>query len=194
MNLATYNRLAMAFAKMQPTAQADMIHAALGITSDMGELMECLANHQLGGNELDRTNFLEETGDSLWYANLMANSLNSNLPSLHIAAIEAFPANSSLGIAELQTWITISSCRIADHIKAHVIYGKELAVQKIECELGLLAMNIEILAAAFHISLGQILHANIAKLSARYAGKYDASRALDRNKEAERDAIQKAAA
>lgn len=194
MNLVDYAPKALAFASYQATVDQDLIHAALGIVSDTGELIECLANHQVAGKELDRTNLIEECGDVLWFCNLASGSLGASLSNLHLRSVETLAEHGTANIPEVQLWLVVSAARIADHIKASTIYKKPLETSEVERELGAIVRNIEIIAAAWDISLGEIMEANIAKLQARYGAKFDAARALLRNAMAEREAINGAVA
>lgn len=196
MNLIEFGAKALPFAKLQPTMGEDMIHASLGITSDLGELIECVCNHTLGGDPLDRTNFIEEAGDVLWFVNLMATCLDRPLDRLRIEAIEGINIVGvrPIGIEDQNAWLVIASAQIADKIKAHMIYGKPLDAESVERATGYILLGIETLASAWDIPLEEILDANIAKLTARYGAKYDQERALNRDKGAEREAIEAAVA
>lgn len=59
-----------------------MLHSAMGITTEAGELMDQLKRHTIYGSELDEINLMEELGDILWYIALMANTLNVSIEDL----------------------------------------------------------------------------------------------------------------
>lgn len=48
----------------------DLIHAALGVTSEAGELADLIKGHIIYGRELDLVNFVEEAGDLLFFVEL----------------------------------------------------------------------------------------------------------------------------
>jgi len=194
MNLQTFAPKAIAFASIQPTINGNLNHAALGIVSDMGELATCIYDHTIGGAELDRTNFIEECGDILWFANLMADTTKLDLTRAHTLAIEAVGDATPKGANEAQAWVTVTCCEVADLVKAYTIYGKSMPLGKMEFLLGEIILGIEALASPLGITLGEILEANIAKLSARYGEKFSLVKALRRDKQAERDAIDNVAA
>lgn len=51
-----------------------MLHAAMGIATEAGELLDALKKHIFYGKSLDTTNLQEELGDIFWYAAVLADS------------------------------------------------------------------------------------------------------------------------
>lgn len=192
MNMIEYSRKALAFASFQATPKDDMIHAALGMTSDTGELIECLSNHSRYGEPLDRTNLIEECGDVTWFTNLLVHTLGKDLVQVYIQALEKIALEAPLSAQTAADWIVIETARIADAVKAHTIYGKPLDSTTLLASAGATLVGIVYLAANWDITPEQILDANIAKLTARYGAKFDQQRALNRDKDAENAAIEKA--
>lgn len=60
-------------------AQADLIHAHLGMSSETGEIGDCLKKHLVYGQRLDVDNLNEECGDLLWYISLMLTAIGVSL-------------------------------------------------------------------------------------------------------------------
>lgn len=83
MNLYDYQSLASRTAKELPF-ELDLIHAALGITSEAGELATTIKAHVIYEKPLDRANLIEEIGDCLWFLSRMASALDLTLS--HCAA------------------------------------------------------------------------------------------------------------
>lgn len=54
------------------------LHAVLGLSSEVGELMDAVKRHVYYGKTLDRVNLLEEAGDLLWYWALLVSSLDAD--------------------------------------------------------------------------------------------------------------------
>lgn len=50
-----------------------LLHAVLGLTSEVGEFADALKKHLFYGKPLDKINLSEESGDLLWYLALAAN-------------------------------------------------------------------------------------------------------------------------
>lgn len=55
-----------------------LLHGAIGISGEAGELMDAVKKHVLYGKELDRANVLEESGDILWYMSIVLESVGSS--------------------------------------------------------------------------------------------------------------------
>lgn len=52
------------------------LHAAMGICTETGELMDALKKHLIYGKELDLVNIVEEVGDLFWYIAILADAFN----------------------------------------------------------------------------------------------------------------------
>lgn len=74
-----YQKFAMRTAKDFGSYQMNLTHAALGISSDAGELVDAIKKHVIYGKPLDRPNVIEEIGDCLWFLTLAADCLGIRL-------------------------------------------------------------------------------------------------------------------
>ena len=54
----------------------DLLHGALGITGEIGEITQEMIQATIGDRELDKANIKEELGDILWYVAMMARDLD----------------------------------------------------------------------------------------------------------------------
>ena len=78
MTLNEYQALAMRSSK--PLARDDqMVHAAMGLTSEAGELMTAVKAATFYNKPLDEVNAIEELGDVLWFLQLGATALGVSL-------------------------------------------------------------------------------------------------------------------
>lgn len=57
---------------------ARLLHALLGLTSEVGEFADALKRHIIYGAELDRLNLIEEHGDRSWYDNLFLAAVKAD--------------------------------------------------------------------------------------------------------------------
>jgi len=79
-----YAEAAMRTAKMFPATtfgvvSMDMLHAALGVGSDAGELVDAVKKHLIYGKPLDYENVIEEIGDVMWFLALMCQATGTSL-------------------------------------------------------------------------------------------------------------------
>lgn len=56
-----------------------LLHAAIGVATEAGELVEHLYNHLFLGTPLDQVHIEEELGDILWYVALACNALGIDI-------------------------------------------------------------------------------------------------------------------
>ena len=52
-----------------------LLHAAIGLCTETGEIQDALKRHIFYGAPLDRVNLMEEGGDVSWYLRLLAEGL-----------------------------------------------------------------------------------------------------------------------
>ena len=50
-------------------AKANLLHMAVGVSGEAGELLDAIKKHTIYGKQLDRENIKEEAGDILFYLN-----------------------------------------------------------------------------------------------------------------------------
>lgn len=174
MNLQDYAPRALAFASMQPTEREDLFHGVLGIASELAEIITCWDSA-----EFDDTNHIEELGDYMWFMNLISSVTDIELK---VQPLEQSPPR-------CLTLLTRGTGAIADLVKSEMIYGKERDFEDLIIAIDVCVSSIAVLAAYSNKSMDDILEANIAKLTARYGEKFTLEGALNRNKEAEREAI-----
>lgn len=76
-----------------PTLQhCDMLHAAMGITTEAGELLDALKKAIFYGKPLDVVNLKEELGDLMWYIAIACHSLSISIEqvcNMNIAKLRA---------------------------------------------------------------------------------------------------------
>lgn len=56
---------------------ARLLHAVLGLMSEVGEIADALKKHIIYGKELDLVNLVEEIGDESWYMSLLLDAIGS---------------------------------------------------------------------------------------------------------------------
>ena len=64
-----------------------LLHGAIGICTEAGELQDALKRHFFYGKALDPVNVKEELGDLMWYINIVCSELNITLEQVMEANI-----------------------------------------------------------------------------------------------------------
>jgi NTP pyrophosphatase (non-canonical NTP hydrolase) len=68
-----------AFDGVEPTpSQCELLHAAIGIAGEAGELLEAIRNHVFDGKPLDEDNVIEELGDLCFYLEAAMQAIKMN--------------------------------------------------------------------------------------------------------------------
>lgn len=146
------------------------LHAVLGISSEVGEVIETIAYH--------KANLDEEKGDLSWYSALAAYVVGLKFPDLVYKSLEQ-PCHTDAAHKDL---LVMLQGDLADVLKRNLFYGLPMDLPKIEATL------IKIL---FFIHRGnlhdflRVVNYNIMKLRVRYPEKFDTDSAENRNLEAE---------
>lgn len=73
MNATDYTIAALKTLRPQ-TAQEQRLNGALGMVTESGEIADALKRHIYYDKELDVANLIEECGDCMWYATVLADS------------------------------------------------------------------------------------------------------------------------
>lgn len=69
-----------------------LLHAAIGMCTETGELQDQLKKHIFYGKPLDTTNLVEEMGDLMWYVGIMCDTLKVSLEDVMIKNIAKLKA------------------------------------------------------------------------------------------------------
>lgn len=61
--------------RMQCEENIRLLHSAMGLVTEAGEIQDALKKHLFYGRTLDKVNLEEELGDLFWYMAIMADTL-----------------------------------------------------------------------------------------------------------------------
>lgn len=75
-------------AKLMPTHTENLLHGAVGVAGEAGELLDAIKKAWVYNKPLDEQNLIEELGDVLWYVQHIANHLNVPLETIMYANME----------------------------------------------------------------------------------------------------------
>ena len=79
-----------------------LLHAAMGVSTESGELLDALKKYVYYGKELDRTNLFEEVGDLLWYLAILADELGFDFEKAMAKNVEKLRARYGEGFSSLK--------------------------------------------------------------------------------------------
>lgn len=169
----------------------DMLHMALGMISEAGEIADAIKAHMIYGKPIDILNIKEEMGDGLWFATgamrLLQLDVQETMDGVGVAGTVRKERLIRYAIRAADAAAAVS-IRIDDYVTD----GRPLSLPSLAQELRRYAAQLQAIGAVYGITLAEAAEANIAKLSARYGGQgagFSAERGLQRDKEAERVAM-----
>lgn len=169
-------------------------HALIGITTEIGELIEALNSHK-DPRQLDWVNVREEIGDLWWYVALLAYALNKMEPD-HCLTSAPVERVSMLVINNLVQNLTLMNARSMDVVKRRIYYFADDESPKASWDLipvGNIVQTMAQLTKRCGFRLGETWFINLDKLigpDGRYSEKFDPKQALYRNLEAERKVLE----
>lgn len=185
MNLSEYIPLATRTCKELPPHE-HLVHMALGLAGEMGELIDALKRHHIYGKELDQVNIVEEVGDLAWYmANLMAvqpKAKTAYEASLTVAPVD--PGKLKTAQATLTAHILKMNELLSQTCSA-LIEPDSSDEGQVDC-ICAIAVVIFVTAQLADVDLEDAYDRNIEKLAHRYGDKYDDYSALHRDTDGER--------
>lgn len=142
-------------------AKADLLHAAIGLAGEAGELVVALQSGDL-------VNIEEELGDIEFYAQMALTNLDIKLVDImsldNIGSL--FPACPDLGSA-----YTVAATEFLDQVKKYVIYNKPMPAS-LHTNLGRVLATVSSVMSSYGFSRGGIRAANREKLERRYPTGY----------------------
>lgn len=181
-----YQARALATESIPPSIR--LVHAHLGLSSELAEIEACLADF----DDFDKVNFAEELGDMLWYVAVAADALERSMP-----VPDRVPEHISL--RDTKRDLVVAVGMFADDLKKHVFYGSPLREATMANQLqsvvdqinGLIELHASQLEeAGAPASFEEVMRANIAKLAKRYGGEFSSENALDRDLDEERRVLE----
>lgn len=187
MDIEQYQERALRTAKVLPTLAENLMHCALGIGSEAGELSETIACAWMN-MPFDANNIIEEIGDACWYAAVMCHFMDWRFEDMFqdpdtLSEASAPLAHAVIGRNPPAMTLVYNSFagEILTIVKAHVIYGKELDDELLKRKLELFISAASLLSNVHDIPFELVtLARNIDKLKMRYPDKYSDVAALER--------------
>lgn len=152
---------------------AHILHMAVGISGEAGELLSAIANLTVFGNALDKDNVVEELGDMEFYMEGLRAGMGITREECLQVKADAVAFDNLLN----SIMISITAGDLLDLVKKATIHSKNVDRFKILQELGRLEVYMDGLRTVVGLTREQCIQANVNKLvagaNARYAsGQY----------------------
>jgi hypothetical protein len=145
----------------------DLWHAATGIAGEGTEICLALLNFAFEGT-LDSENLLEELGDMEFYMQQLRENLGITREDVEQTEGEFLFSAQPVEMAGI---VAVAAGDVLDFIKKIVIYQKPIDREALLVTLVKLEGPLMAIRHMAGFTLEQVLEANIAKLSVRYAGR-----------------------
>ncbi|RXM68373.1 nucleoside triphosphate pyrophosphohydrolase family protein [Clostridium tetani] len=82
MNFKEYQEKALRTKGNYTDSIDQLINGVMGLTGESGEVIDIVKKYLYQGHELNYNKIIDELGDTLWYINLIANSINMSLEDI----------------------------------------------------------------------------------------------------------------
>lgn len=151
--------------------KANLIHIAMGISGEVGELVERIG-------EKDIPKIIDEAGDVEFYIAAMIQAINPNL-TFEIVTMHT----PTIALSEM----VVCAGNISDVIKKHAIFGKPLDTGLIESLITDFAVYLSRLYSSLEISRLDVLRGNMTKLLTGSNARYSSGGYSDEQAQAQND-------
>lgn len=164
----TYEEMVKSLFKPMPTLTEEILHAAVGLSGEVGELT----------NAMTRKNIIEECSDLEFYL----EALMQKLPE-HPVVVGGDPSlygYSSVPLGLILTYMSVSASTLLDLAKKAWAYNKPLPVSPLHLEADLFRNLLDQLYVYLGTSKAEVRHLNQTKLMKRYPSGYTNEAAIAR--------------
>lgn len=196
MNFIEYRPLALRTAKPLPGRQ-QVLHAAIGLLTEVGELADAYKRHFIYGKPLDAINTAEETADVCWYLNLLADCVGisgEEMQNFYVISLTDSEVEKQFTADTPEFEKACTRLATAGMVACVTLIADSEALESGELRSIMLEAIPELLAVLSKLCMhGTVLDAldrNIAKLALRYGDKYTDYAALNRDHAAERTVLE----
>lgn len=176
----------------QELFRSKLMHAAMGLVTEAAELSEETLEKVL----FDHVHVIEELGDLEWYVALAVRALGKNLDDIDDRAHRTYLAETQNMPTLRSDWATrriiVTAGDLIDQLKKLTIYSKPLDEEKFLTGIVKLRGYIDVMCLCVRVRLHEVREKNIAKLMKRYPDKFTSERAINRDLDGERRALEDA--
>ena len=179
MNLNEYQTQAKRTLARLASDRDDMLHMAMGVTTELAELLDIIKKNFAYGKPIDLVHVGEEIGDIYWY---LANACN-------IANIKPNQGK-SVKYNEGLFWVHTLYDVHTFYDAAQNYMNDQSCINEIKDVIEWLIIRAEAITKHFNLDRGKILQTNINKLKARYPDKFTQEKAINRDLTKERQILE----
>lgn len=167
MRLHEYQKLAMRTCYTSDknninSSKLQLMHACLGICSEVGEIAEDLNNTK---------NVFQECGDVAWYCAIGLDAIGFDMENIDTSLLADDPWQE----------ITVHAGIACDCVKRHVFYNVDLDEDRLAQAIGCVMSCVESICSDSGNDFEDALEKNIEKLKIRYHDKFSKEKAVNRN-------------
>lgn len=173
MNIKEYQEKANRTLVSLGSTAIDGAHMAMGFVTELFEMADAYEND-------DKVNIIEEHGDTLWYLAGECKIYNLDIEDLLVKAN---------GLKEF----TRDSFRVDELVDLHkreLAYGKGMNIDKLSEHMVILLADLIDVAERIEFTMEESMQKNIAKLEARFPGKFTQDKAINRDLKTERQILE----
>lgn len=180
LDLDTYIELALITKRKEEYMKSDILHSAMGLITEVGELVDSYKRNIFYNKELDLVNIKEELGDILWYMAIGFNAIGEKFPAVERAVITQYSPSVTFILGKLVAF----SSQIGSSVLTSEYYEETNAEDNkeyLQYNLPQLLGFLNVLAGHIGTSLPEIAYINIEKLAKRYPNGFSEFHALNRD-------------
>ena len=163
------------------TTMTDMLHCAIGIATEVGELIEAFSK-----DNQDEVNIGEEIADQMWYISNLSNFIKFDLETECCLRNTICYKDTNRYLDEQ----VILSGELLDIFKKTIYYNKELNLIDIKVILIRMTNNLNELSKYKGMNIYDLLDKNISKLKIRFPEKFTEELSQNRDLKSERKALE----
>lgn len=180
----------------QQNKKKDLMHAFLGMSSEVGELQSCVKKNIGYGREIDVVNVLEELGDLLFFSTMYMSLTDLFSDEKFVKDINEFINRPTIHSNVSEQEMCDETFDLISHVfDIYFMYystmEEEQRKEGLKTAMKQLFTSIRAFMCIFDFSFEKLMTANKNKLNIRIKDKPDANLILNRNLDAERESLEK---
>ena len=175
MNLVDYHNAAVRTAKWFPSLQENIEHAALGLTTEIGEFATIVKRVAIYGKPMTtemREHALEELGDAYWYLPLACHAMGTTLERVVAENAGDFAEMPELSIKHSCIKLAGIGGTFAAYSAAFSVHGQVSEVDELKPMIALIVMCLNQCCRTLDADPMDVRSANIDKLRLRFPDAY----------------------